>query len=129
MIPGIINTGQSSGGKCSFCATVSRNLSYNHSRICSDTLQERLNTNVPEDNDDILENHISDRQESLEVKVAAPILARLHFLTINVFGSCQFAQVSHYQIRHRDPNMELNSELRPRNFRPKNGTVAGENGS
>ena len=46
--------------------------------------RERLNKREPEDNDDIPENHISDQQESLEVKVAAPILARLHFQTINV---------------------------------------------
>ena len=44
---------------------------------------------MPEDNDDNLENHISDPQENVKGKVFAPILARLHFLTINVTGSCQ----------------------------------------
>ena len=55
----------------------------------ADALRLWLPTNMPEDNDDNPENHISDRQESFEVKATAPILARLHFLTINVFGSCQ----------------------------------------
>ena len=49
----------------------------------------------------------------------APILARLHFLTINVFGSCQ----------RRAPDKEYGetkhgTKLRPSNFRPKNGTAS-----
>ena len=88
-----------SGGKF-FARRVTKPLAARCSRRHG-TLRERLNTNMPEDNDDILENHISDRQESLEVKVDAPILARLHFLTINVAGSCQY-QPGHCRIRNRD---------------------------
>ena len=79
----------------------------------ADALRLWLPTNMPEDNDDNPENHISDRQESFEVKATAPILARLHFLTINVFGSCQNWEQSGAagcRIRKGDPNLELFSD-------------------
>ena len=88
LIPGIISDPRLLAA--SFFALVpSPNLDIKHSRAALNSLRERLNKTPPKDNDDILENHISDQQETLEVKVTAPILARLHFLTINVFGSCQ----------------------------------------
>ena len=92
-----------------FFATVwSRNLDVRHPRSEKGWIKLRL-----KDNDDILENHISDQQETLEVKVRAPILARLHFLTINVFGSCQNWEQSGAagcRIRKGDPNLELFSD-------------------
>ena len=81
--------------------------------------RERLNKGSPKDNDDILESHISDQQETLEVKVRAPILARLHFLTINVFGSCQNRGQSGCWLPDKERRSKLGTILRPSNFRPK----------
>ena len=104
----------------SFFATgPSRNLDIKHSRAALNSLRERLNKSPPKDNDDILENHISDQQETLEVKVTAPILARLHFLTINVFGSCQNWDQSGCRLPDKERRSKLGTILRPSNFRPK----------
>ena len=102
-----------------FARAPSRNLDMEQSRAASNSVRERLNTSPPKDNDDILENHISDQQETLEVKVTAPILARLHFLTINVFGSCQNWDQSGCRLPDKERRSKLGTILRPSNFRPK----------
>ena len=119
LIPGIISDPAPVGGKF-FCDGLwSRNLGIKHSRPALNSLRERLNKTRPKDNDDILENHISDQQETLEVKVTAPILARLHFLTINVFGSCQNWDQSGCRLPDKERRSKLGTILRPSNFRPK----------
>ena len=102
-----------------FARAPSRNLDMEQSRAAWNSVRERLNTSPPKDNDDILENHISDQQETLEVKVTAPILARLHFLTINVFGSCQNWEQSGCRLPDKERRSKLGTILRPSNFRPK----------
>ena len=102
-----------------FARAPSRNLDMEQSRAAWNSVRERLNTSPPKDNDDILENHISDQQETLEVKVTAPILARLHFLTINVFGSCQNWDQSGCRLPDKERRSKLGTILRPSNFRPK----------
>ena len=118
LIPGIISDPRLLAA--SFFAMVpSPNLDIKHSRAALNSLRERLNKTPPKDNDDILENHISDQQETLEVKVTAPILARLHFLTINVFGSCQNWDQSGCRLPDKERRSKLGTILRPSNFRPK----------
>ena len=115
-----------------FARAPSRNLDMEQSRAAWNSVRERLNTSPPKDNDDILENHISDQQETLEVKVTAPILARLHFLTINVFGSCQNWEQSGAagcRIRKGDPNLELFSDRVILGLKRRREMSAGENGS
>ena len=119
LIPAIISDSRLLAASCFLLRSCSRNLGIEHSRAAWNSLRERLNKSPPKDNDDILENHISDQQETLEVKVTAPILARLHFLTINVFGSCQNWDQSGCRLPDKERRSKLGTILRPSNFRPK----------
>ena len=119
LIPAIISDSRLLAASCFLLRSCSRNLGIEHSRAAWNSLRERLNKTRPKDNDDILENHISDQQETLEVKVTAPILARLHFLTINVFGSCQNWDQSGCRLPDKERRSKLGTILRPSNFRPK----------